>query len=51
MRDIRPVAVIEDGVLRREMCRIWTEPGVDVLRPDRDGVAVVPGGSEAVASP
>src|ERR1700737_78132 len=41
MRKIRPLAVIENGVLRREIRRIWAEPRIDISGLDRDDAAGV----------
>jgi hypothetical protein len=43
MRVIRPFPVVKDGVLRRQVGRIGSEPRVEVRRPDRNDAAVVTG--------
>ena len=40
---VRPIAMIKDRVLRRQVRRIWVKPHVDVLRPNRNDAAVMSG--------
>lgn len=41
---VRPLSVVEDRVERREILRIRIQPRIDVLRPNRNHAAIVPGG-------
>ncbi|CAE6885446.1 hypothetical protein R70199_02786 [Paraburkholderia domus] len=43
---VRPLAVIEDGVLRSQIGQIRIEPCIDVFRFDRNNAAIMTGGCD-----